>query len=390
MLEKINQKRQSWTRLTPNNAFYDRTLFWLMLTLLMIGFVIVTSASIAKEKDDPFYYAIRDGVSILISLVVFFTCLGISLAQWEKHNVALFFFSLLLLALTLFIGREINGAKRWLPLVIMNFQPAELAKFALICFLSGFYVRRYHEIKSKTISFLKPILVISLYGVILLLQPDLGSFVVLFVLAFATLFIAGARLFQFFLLGGVGTLLIGFFVMFSEYRMKRLISYQDPFADFYGAGNQLANSLIAFGHGGLFGQGLGNSVQKLGFLPEPHTDFVMAILGEEFGLLGVICVILLLALLTYKAIRISQQSLQLEQRFKGFFAFGIGILIFFQGFVNLGMTLGLLPTKGLTFPLISYGGSSLMMMSVAIAVLIRIDHENRLERAGQAHRKADT
>lgn len=387
MLERLKYEWDKWFRLTPVNSLYDRTLIWLFLGLLIIGFVMVTSASIpvsTRLNNDPFYFAVRDGIYIISSLIACYVFIQIPIEKWEKYNVILFFISLGFLVAVLVFGRSVNGAVRWIPLGIINFQPAELAKLAVICYFASFYVRKYDEIRTEKASFWRPAVILSVFGILLILQPDLGSTVVLFVLTFSMLFIVGAKLMQFMFLGVVGLVLFAVLILTSEYRLKRVTSFMDPFADAYGDGFQLSNSQMAFGQGEFWGQGLGNSVQKLEYLPEAHTDFVMAVIGEEFGFLGIICIIFLLVLLTIRALKISKESLMLEERFKGYMAFGIAIWIFLQGFVNLGVASGLLPTKGLTFPLVSYGGSSLVIMSIAIAILLRIDHENRAERIGHA------
>lgn len=390
MLEKIKNEWATWTQITPTNAQYDRTLIWLFFGLLVVGFVMVTSASIpvgTRIYEDPFNYAIKDAFYVLVSLAACAFFVQIRIETWEKYNIWLLIVAICFLVLVLFVGRQINGATRWIPLGIMNFQPAELAKLAVICYFSSFYVRKYDEIRNQTWGFIRPVIVMSVFTFLLLAQPDLGSTFVLFVLTFSMLFIMGAKVMQFVLLIIVGVVAFSVLVVTSEYRMKRMTSFMDPFADAYGDGFQLANSQIAFGRGQFWGEGLGNSVQKLEYLPEAHTDFVMAVTGEEFGFVGIMAVVLLLVLLTIRALKISRESLLNEERFKGFFAFGIAMWIFLQGFVNLGVASGLLPTKGLTFPLISYGGSSLVIMSIAIAILLRIDHENRVDRMGHAHLK---
>ncbi len=381
MFEKIIQNKDEWFKLTPTTSLYDRTLIWLYLSLLVFGFVMVTSASIPvglRLKDNAFYFALRDAIYIVISLAVVFFFIQIPIKKWEKYHVALFFLSLILLILVLFLGTSINGAKRWIPLGVLNFQPAELAKLSIICYFSGFYVRKFDEIRTGFMSSWRPMIILSILGALLLLQPDLGSTFVLFVLTFAMLFVVGAKIFQFFVLGLIGIALLVFFIFTSGYRIARVKTFLDPWEDAYGDGFQLTNSQMAFGQGEFFGRGLGNSVQKLGYLPEANTDFVMAVVGEELGFIGILVVIALFVLLSFRAFKISRDSLLLEERFKGFFSFGIGIWIFLQSFVNLGVTSGLLPTKGLTFPFVSYGGSSLMVMSVTISILLRIDFENRL------------
>lgn len=392
MLEKVTREWLKWTTLTPSNSLYDRTLMWLFIILLMIGFVMVASASIpvsTRLYNDPFHFAVRDALYVVAALCACAFFVQIPSKSWEKFNVWLFVGALILLAFTLFIGKNVNGSTRWIPIGPINFQPAELAKLAIICYFASFYVRKFDEMRTKRLSFGRPFLILLLFGSLLMLQPDLGSTAVIFVLTFGMLFIMGAKLFQFLLLAIVGGLLLVFAILASEYRLKRVTSFLDPFADAYGDGFQLSNSQMAFGQGEILGRGLGNSVQKLEYLPEAHTDFVMAVVAEEFGLFGITVIVLLLIALTLRALKISKEALILEERFKGFFAFGIAIWIFFQGFVNLGVASGLLPTKGLTFPLVSYGGSSLVIMAIAIAVLLRIDYENRLEKIGHAHLNDD-
>lgn len=391
-LQNIKKNYDEWTRITPQGLLYDRALFWLFVILLLIGLVAVTSASIPYSSrlfNDPFYFAKRDAIYVLLSLLTCYISLQISSLQWEKWHAKIFLFSVILLLLVPFIGTSVNGAKRWISLGILNFQPAEFAKLALTCFLASYFTRRYDEVRSRHVSIFKPFIVMLVLGCFLLLQPDLGSTVVLFIIMSGMLFIVGAKILQFVGLIALGGILFVWLVLTASYRLKRFIGFLEPFKDPYGTGFQLTNSLIAFGRGEITGEGLGNSIQKLDYLPEAHTDFIMAIIGEEFGFIGILIVILLLGLLIFRAMKIGRESLMLEQRFRGFFALGIGFWIFFQGFVNLGMALGMLPTKGLTFPLVSYGGSSIIIMSATIGILLRIDHENRLFRIGQARLRDD-
>lgn len=391
-LQNIKKNYDEWTRITPQGLLYDRALFWLFVILLLIGLVAVTSASIPYSSrlfNDPFYFAKRDAIYVLLSLLTCYISLQISSSQWEKWHAKIFLFSVILLLLVPFIGTSVNGAKRWISLGILNFQPAEFAKLALTCFLASYFTRRYDEVRSRHLSIFKPFIVMLVLGCFLLLQPDLGSTVVLFIIMSGMLFIVGAKILQFVGLIALGGILFVWLVLTASYRLKRFIGFLEPFKDPYGTGFQLTNSLIAFGRGEITGEGLGNSIQKLDYLPEAHTDFIMAIIGEEFGFIGILIVILLLGLLIFRAMKIGRESLMLEQRFRGFFALGIGFWIFFQGFVNLGMALGMLPTKGLTFPLVSYGGSSIIIMSATIGILLRIDHENRLFRIGQARLRDD-
>ncbi|ABQ98620.1 TPA: putative lipid II flippase FtsW [Haemophilus influenzae] len=391
-LQNIKKNYDEWTRITPQGLLYDRALFWLFVILLLIGLVAVTSASIPYSSrlfNDPFYFAKRDAIYVLLSLLTCYISLHISSSQWEKWHAKIFLFSVILLLLVPFIGTSVNGAKRWISLGILNFQPAEFAKLALTCFLASYFTRRYDEVRSRHVSIFKPLIVMLVLGCFLLLQPDLGSTVVLFIIMSGMLFIVGAKILQFVGLIALGGILFVWLVLTASYRLKRFTGFLEPFKDPYGTGFQLTNSLMAFGRGEITGEGLGNSIQKLDYLPEAHTDFIMAIIGEEFGFIGIFIVILLLGLLIFRAMKIGRESLMLEQRFRGFFALGIGFWIFFQGFVNLGMALGMLPTKGLTFPLVSYGGSSIIIMSATIGILLRIDHENRLFRIGQARLRDD-
>ncbi len=391
-LQNIKKNYDEWTRITPQGLLYDRALFWLFVILLLIGLVAVTSASIPYSSrlfNDPFYFAKRDAIYVLLSLLTCYISLHISSSQWEKWHAKIFLFSVILLLLVPFIGTSVNGAKRWISLGILNFQPAEFAKLALTCFLASYFTRRYNEVRSRHLSIFKPLIVMLVLGCFLLLQPDLGSTVVLFIIMSGMLFIVGAKILQFVGLIALGGILFVWLVLTASYRLKRFTGFLEPFKDPYGTGFQLTNSLMAFGRGEITGEGLGNSIQKLDYLPEAHTDFIMAIIGEEFGFIGIFIVILLLGLLIFRAMKIGRESLMLEQRFRGFFALGIGFWIFFQGFVNLGMALGMLPTKGLTFPLVSYGGSSIIIMSATIGILLRIDHENRLFRIGQARLRDD-
>ena len=391
-LQNITKNYDEWTRITPQGLLYDRALFWLFVILLLIGLVAVTSASIPYSSrlfNDPFYFAKRDAIYVCLSLITCYFVLHIPTEKIEKWHVKIFSLSVILLIAVCFVGTSVNGSKRWISLGILNFQPAEFAKLALICFLASYFNRRYDEVRGKKLSAAKPFIVMGVMGFWLLLQPDLGSTIVLFVITFGMLFVTGANFIQFVALLATGGALIGVLAVTAAYRLKRLTAFLHPFDDPYGSGYQATNSLMAFGRGEISGEGLGNSIQKLDYLPEAHTDFIMAIIGEEFGFLGIFIIIILLGLLVFRALKIGRESLMLEQRFRGFFALGAAFLIFFQGFVNLGMALSMLPTKGLTFPLVSYGGSSIIIMSATIGILLRIDHENRLLRVGQARLRDD-
>lgn len=377
---------QSWSSMTELNTDtqYDRVIVWLSLALMLIGLIMVSSASIAistRLMGDAFYFATRQGIYLLLAIGLALAAMQISVANWQKYSLAILGIALALLLVVLLAGNSVNGAQRWLSLGFFNIQPAEIAKFALLLFLASYLVRKKQEVQEKVIGFIKPILLFGCFALLLLLQPDLGSVVVMFVITVAMIFIAGARLWQFGVLIGIGLFAIVMLILFEPYRMSRVTSFLNPWADPFGSGYQLTQSLMAFGRGGWFGQGLGNSIQKLEYLPEAHTDFVIAILAEEFGFVGVVVVVSIVFALAVRALQISKRCLTMTQehmRFGGFVALGIAVWIVFQTLVNIGAAAGMIPTKGLTLPLVSYGGSSLMVMAVVVALLMRIDYEYRL------------
>ncbi|UTM57699.1 cell division protein FtsW [Photobacterium sp. CCB-ST2H9] len=359
---------------------YDRQLVWISLSLMVTGLVVVSSASVpvaTRLTDIPFYFALRHAFFLVCALLIAALMVQVPLARWRQLSVPMLFVSLALLVIVLVLGRSVNGAVRWIPLGIFNLQPAEVAKLSLFVFLSGYLVRQYQQVRQSFYGFIKPLAVLALMAILLLQQPDLGSFVVMFVTTVGMLFIAGARLWQFLAMLSMALVGIVMLIVFEPYRMRRVTAFLDPWEDPFGSGYQLTQSLMAFGRGDWLGQGLGNSIQKLEYLPEAHTDFVFAVLAEELGLAGVTVVLLLIFALVFKALLIGRKSLQSGQLFGGFLAFGIGFWFAFQTLVNVGAAAGMVPTKGLTLPLISYGGSSLFIMSTAVAILLRIDHEQR-------------
>lgn len=378
-----------WLSSPAPMALYDRQLVWLSFGLMMVGLIMVSSASIPvsfRLVDEPFYFSIRQGVYLIGALIIAGIAMQIPLVRWQQLSIPMLFISLALLVAVLVVGRSINGAVRWLPLGFFNLQPAEVAKLSLFLFISGYLVRRHGEVRESFTGFLKPLAVLVLIASLLLLQPDLGSVVVMFVTTVGMLFIAGAKLWQFGVLMFTGVGLVGLLIIAEPYRVARVTSFLDPWQDPFGSGYQLTQSLMAFGRGSWWGQGLGNSIQKLEYLPEAHTDFVIAVLAEELGLVGVTLVLLMVFALVFRALFIGKRCLEANQLFGGFLAFGIGIWFAFQALVNVGAAAGIMPTKGLTLPLVSYGGSSLFIMSTAVALLLRIDHEYRLETA-QAHQR---
>lgn len=361
---------------------YDVTLILIALALMSIGIIIVTSASMPvadRLHDNPFYFAIRHGIYIVGAIVAAMVVLQLPMQFWRMSNPYLLLAAIGLLVAVLLIGRTVNGSTRWLAIGPITIQAAEPAKLFFFAYLAGYLVRRYEEVTENLKGFIKPLVVFFVLAMLLLLQPDLGTVVVMFATTIGLLFLAGARLWQFFALVFVGVLAVVALIVFEEYRLKRVTSFLDPWADPFGAGYQLTQSLMAYGRGNWFGQGLGNSLQKLEFLPEAHTDFVMAILAEELGFMGVLAVLGLILWMVLRALSIGNRALEKNRAFDGFLAYSIGIWFSFQTAVNIGASAGILPTKGLTLPLVSYGGSSLIVMSVAVAILLRIDFELRVD-----------
>ena len=344
------------------SAPYDVTLILIALALMSIGVIIVTSASMPvadRLHDNPFYFAIRHGIYIVAAIVAAMVVLQLPMQFWRMTNPYLLLAAIGLLVAVLLIGRTVNGSTRWLAIGPITIQAAEPAKLFFFAYLAGYLVRRYEEVTENLKGFIKPLVVFFVLAMLLLL--------------------AGARLWQFFALVFVGVLAVVALIVFEEYRLKRVTSFLDPWADPFGAGYQLTQSLMAYGRGNWFGQGLGNSLQKLEFLPEAHTDFVMAILAEELGFVGVIAVLGLILWMVLRALNIGNKALEKGRAFDGYLAYSIGIWFSFQTAVNIGASAGILPTKGLTLPLVSYGGSSLIIMSVAVAILLRIDFELRVD-----------
>jgi len=371
-----------WLQTPSPEALFDRQLVWISLGLMLIGLVMVTSASFpisSRLTDQPFHFMFRHALFLLLALVTSSVILRIPTQRWFEYSSLLLAISFVLLVIVLIAGKSVNGASRWIPLGLFNLQPAEVAKLSLFIFMSGYLVRKHDEVRQTFFGgFIKPILVFLTLAVLLLLQPDLGTVVVMLVTLFGMLFMAGAKLSQFLALMVTGILAVVGLIAAEPYRMRRVTSFLDPWEDPFGSGYQLTQSLMAFGRGEWFGQGLGNSIQKLEYLPEAHTDFVFAVVGEELGFIGVSLILMLIFSLVLKAAYIGKKAFEHDHQFGGYLALGIGIWFAFQTLVNVGAAAGMVPTKGLTLPLISYGGSSLIIMSVAVSILLRIDHECRL------------
>lgn len=371
-----------WGADSVPDVLFDRQLVWIAIGLMLTGLVMVTSASFpisTRLTGQPFHFMFRHAIFIGLALCTAAAVLQVPMRHWLRFSSILLGISLSLLIVVLVFGKSVNGASRWIPLGLFNLQPAEVAKLSLFIFMAGYLVRKRDEVREKFFDgFFKPLIVFLVFAILLLGQPDLGTVVVMLVTIFGMLFIAGAKLWQFIALMMAGVAGVVILIFAEPYRMRRVTSFWDPWEDPFGSGYQLTQSLMAFGRGEWFGQGLGNSIQKLEYLPEAHTDFVFAVIGEELGFIGVILVLMLIFSLVIKAVLIGKKALEAEEQFGGYLAFGIGIWFAFQTLVNVGAAAGLVPTKGLTLPLISYGGSSLIIMTTAVSILLRIDHELRL------------
>ncbi len=367
---------------------FDQALVGVTLALLLWGLIMVYSASIAMPDNPRFaryehtHFLIRHLVSLSLAITVALITFQIPLSVWEKFAPWLFIGSIVMLGLVLlpFVGKGVNGSRRWISLGFMNFQPSELAKFAVLIYASDYMVRKM-EVKERFFRAVLPMAAaVAVVGVLLLAEPDMGAFMVISVIAMGILFLGGVNARMFFVISAVVVIAFGLMVAMSEWRRERIFAYLDPWDAKHalGKGYQLTHSLIAFGRGEFFGVGLGGSVEKLNWLPEAHTDFLLAVIGEEFGLVGVLTLLGLFLWLTRRLIHIGRQSIALDRLFAGLVAQGVGIWMGFQTFINMGVNLGALPTKGLTLPLMSYGGSAILMNLVALAVVLRIDYENRV------------
>ena len=374
---------------------FDQPLVWAIAGLLMWGMVMVYSASIAMPDNPKFarytqtHFLLRHVVSIAIGFAVALLAFQVPMETWEKIARPLFVVSLLLLLAVLIphVGKGVNGARRWISLGVMNFQPSEFAKLAVIIYAADYMVRKM-DVKERFFRAVLPIgTAVALAGILLLAEPDMGAFLVIAIIAMGILFLGGVNARMFFLILGVLVMIFAMIIMTSEWRRERIFAYLDPWdmKHALGKGYQLSHSLIAIGRGEIFGVGLGGSVEKLHWLPEAHTDFLLAVIGEEFGLVGVLSVISLFLWLSRRIMVIGRQAIALDRVFAGLVAQGVGIWIGFQSFINMGVNLGALPTKGLTLPLMSYGGSAILLNLVAIAIVLRIDAENKqMMRGGRA------
>jgi len=371
----------------------DTTLLTVCISLLVMGYMMVASASLhlgTRFFDNAFHYPIRQMIHIVLGIISASVIVSVDMEFWKKSSSWLFIVGLVLLVLVLLVGVKVNGSTRWLSLGFMRIQVSEIVKLVSVLYIASYVTRYQDNIRKSNYALFKPLGLFSIAGLLLLLEPDFGSVVVIFTIAMGIMFLSGARLWQFFIvlltLGGLASML----VYFSPYRWMRMTSFIDPWNDGdkgLGSGFQLIQALISFGRGEWFGVGIGNGLQKLFYLPEGHTDFLFSVIAEESGLFGVTVIIVLFSLLVWRAFAIASHAEKANQDFSALVAYGLGIWFGFQAFVNMGVNMGLLPTKGLTLPLMSYGGGSMIIMCSALALLFRIQSEAQLALASTPRRK---
>ncbi|MCO5108615.1 MAG: putative lipid II flippase FtsW [Burkholderiaceae bacterium] len=372
----------------------DFTMLWVVAALLLTGLVMVYSASIALPESPRFanyastHFLVRHLTALAIGVAAALVAFAVPVREWQAWSKWLFLIGLVLLVIVLIpgVGKSVYGARRWLSLYVFNLQPSELMKLFVVLYAADYTVRKQDSMQSVRKGFLPMGAAVALVGLLLLLEPDMGAFVVIAAIAMGLLYLGGVNGRLFAALVVIAGTTFSLLIWLSPWRRERIFAYLDPFddANTLGKGYQLSHSLIAFGRGELFGVGLGGSVEKLHYLPEAHTDFLLAVIGEELGLAGVMVIVALFFWLTRRAFEIGRQSIKLERTFAGLVAKGIGLWIGLQAFINMGVNTGLLPTKGLTLPLMSYGGSGVLVNCVAIAVLMRVDYENRQLMRGAA------
>jgi cell division protein FtsW len=359
---------------------FDPMLLSVSISLLLIGYVMVASASLhlgIRLTGDGFYYPVRQLMHIGLGLIFGGGVAAVPMRVWEENGPRLFLAGLLLLIIVLIpgLGVKVNGSVRWLSLGGLRIQVSEVVKFFSVIYMAGYVNRHQESVRNSAFGLLKPLGLFSVASLLLLMEPDFGSAVVILMIAMGIMFLAGARLSQFIVLLLIIGVLAMLLVYFSPYRLVRVTSFMDPWADPLKTGFQLVQALISFGRGEWLGVGLGSGVQKLFYLPEAHTDFLFSVIAEELGLVGVVTVIGLFSLLVWRTFAIAVAAEKVGQRFSAFIAYGLGIWFGFQAFVNMGVNMGILPTKGLTLPLMSYGGGSMMIMCCAVALLFRVQNE---------------
>ena len=372
---------------------YDTWLMTVILLLIGLGLVMVASSSIAiadRQFHEPLHYFWRQSFSAVIGLSLIAASLKVPLSVWEFLSVPLLVLGLLLLVLVLIpgVGREVNGSTRWITFGSLSLQASEPVKICVIAYLASYMVRHGEHVRNNFAGFIRPICVLTIVASLLLLEPDYGSCVVLFATALGMLFMGGVPLGRLFAWVLTAIAVLASLAVLSPYRLQRLMSFSDPWQDPFNSGFQLTQALIAFGRGDWFGVGLGSSVQKLFYLPEAHTDFIFSVFAEEFGLLGSAILILLFSFLVWRAFVIGHIAERMGKLFAAYLAYGIGLIIGVQAFINMGVNLGVLPTKGLTLPLLSYGGNSMIITCLLLGILLRVEVENRQTKRSSEEKKS--
>ncbi|MDQ9023053.1 putative lipid II flippase FtsW [Acinetobacter sichuanensis] len=375
-VSKINQMLERWMPKIPAEITPRNVLIFCVISLLCLGTVMVASASMPyaeRMHEAPFHYVIRHTISIIVAAVAAFCVYKVSLNIWFKNTFPLWLITIALLLAVLLVGREVNGSTRWISVGGFSLQATEIAKVMMAIFTADYVVRRAEEVRSNIKGLVRLGVIMLLTVGLIIAEPDLGATVVIAVSMLGVFFLAGAPLIQFGIAFGAILAAFVFLIVFEPYRYERLMSFSNPWADPLGTGYQLSNALMAFGRGEWTGVGLGHSIQKMSYLPEAHTDFMLAILGEEFGFFGIATVLILSFGMLFCCIRIAHRALKHQYLRAGYLAYGISIIFLLQILVNAGMNMGMLPTKGLTLPFISYGGSSLIMCAVMISLILKID-----------------
>lgn len=379
-ISKINQVYDRWLPKVPAEITPRNVLIFCVIALLCIGSVMVASASMPyaeRMHEAPFHYVIRHAISIVVASVAAFCVYKISLNVWFKNTFPFWLLTIFLLVVVLVVGTEVNGSTRWIRIGGFTLQATEVAKVMMAIFTADYVVRRAEEVRNNIKGLIRLGAVMLITVGLIIAEPDLGATVVIAVMMLGVFFLAGAPLIQFGIAFGAILTAFVFLIVFEPYRYERLMSFSNPWADPLGTGYQLSNALMAFGRGEWIGVGLGHSIQKMSYLPEAHTDFMLAILGEEFGFFGIATVLTLSFAMLVCCIKIGHRALKHQYLRAGYLAYGISIIFLLQILVNAGMNMGMLPTKGLTLPFISYGGSSLIMCAVMISLILKIDSTTR-------------
>lgn len=375
-INKLNQVYDRWLPKLPTEVNVRNVLIFSVLALLCIGSIMVASASMPyaeRMHENPFHYVLRHGISIVVALGAAVIAYRVPLNTWFNNTFFLWIVTIALLAAVLLVGTEVNGSKRWIRVAGFTLQASEVAKVMMAIFTADYVVRRAEEVRNNIKGLIRLAVIMAVTVGLVIAEPDLGATVVIALTMLGGFFLAGAPLIQFGIAFGAIIAAFVFLVVFEPYRFERLMSFSNPWNDPLGVGYQLSNALMAFGRGEWVGVGLGHSIQKMSYLPEAHTDFMLAVLGEEFGFLGILVVLCLSFAMLIACIKIGHRALKNQYLRAGYLAYGISIIFLLQIMVNAGMNMGMLPTKGLTLPFISYGGSSLIMCAVMVSLILKIE-----------------